>query len=86
MFHLLVNVRGATKSHLTLCPQCREHIDKLESVGGTLLDAAKPEPMSADALDSLFARIDAPHDTIAEPPKPTGWVLPNGLPLHYRAA
>lgn len=46
-------------THLTLNPEARRRYRALEALGGTLLDGIAPTATRADALDRLFARIDA---------------------------
>jgi len=48
----------AVSAHLQLCPQCRQHSDNLNRVGGELLDHSEPQPIAADALQRLLGRIE----------------------------
>lgn len=48
-------------THLALCPACRRMAAQMEMVGGALLEELEPEPIAADALDAVFARIDRPE-------------------------
>jgi putative transcriptional regulator len=50
----------ALATHLALCPECREVVAQLESVGGALLEAIEPAAVPSEALDSLLARLDEP--------------------------
>lgn len=50
----------ALATHLALCPECREVVAQLESVGGALLEAIEPAAVPPDALDNLLARLDKP--------------------------
>jgi putative transcriptional regulator len=45
-------------THLSLCPACRAAAQTFEAVGGSMLDALKPEPMSPNALTRTLARLD----------------------------
>jgi putative transcriptional regulator len=45
-------------THLTLCPECRDIVARLESVGGALLEEIEPAALAPDALDCLLARLD----------------------------
>jgi len=58
-------------SHLTLCPTCRDAVDDLESVGGSLLSTLEPTAVPDGALDTLLQSLAGlePH---VEPPPPLG--------------
>lgn len=45
--------------HLEYCSSCRHQVGRLECLGAALLEDLEPVPVSDDALESLFARIDA---------------------------
>jgi putative transcriptional regulator len=51
-------------THLALCPLCRRAAAEMEMVGGAILEEMEPEPLSADCLGTLLARLDEP-----EPPR-----------------
>ncbi|MEM9629389.1 MAG: ChrR family anti-sigma-E factor [Pseudomonadota bacterium] len=53
-------------THLAFCPRCRSEVDRLESIGGALLDEITPEAMSADCLDRVLARIERPQSPISD--------------------
>ena len=57
----------AIATHLALCPTCRLAVFQLESLGGSLLDSLAPEPVAANALDGIFARIEDDSIVIEEP-------------------
>lgn len=44
--------------HLTLCPSCRTHVQRLEAVAGALLEAGAEVPVEANALEALLAHIN----------------------------
>ncbi|MDF1747249.1 MAG: ChrR family anti-sigma-E factor [Alphaproteobacteria bacterium] len=46
-------------SHLTLCPDCRKELMRLEAVGGALFATMPPTDMSADALEKALAALDS---------------------------
>ena len=48
-------------SHLAFCPRCRDEVQQLERLGGALLEEIRPDPLSADCLDRLLARIERPE-------------------------
>ena len=73
-------------AHMCACRVCRAEVDRLEAVGGVLLEDQQPEAMAPRALDAVLARLDRP--TPPSPPRldaplpsdgPSG-VL-DGLPL-----
>ena len=45
-------------SHLTLSPQSRDEVDRLEAIGGAMLDRIETEPTSAASLDAVLSRLD----------------------------
>ncbi len=48
-------------THLTFCPSCRQHVARLEDVGGALLDDIEPVPVDSEALDRMLARLIKPN-------------------------
>jgi putative transcriptional regulator len=60
----------ALATHLALCPECREVVAQLESVGGALLEAIEPAAVPSQALDSLLARLDEPVPVPVQVPVP----------------
>ncbi len=53
----------AIATHLALCPACRRTVAGLEALGGGMLMAAAPTPVSDDLLDAVMARVDkVPED------------------------
>ena len=49
----------AVATHLALCPVCRRTVSDIEALGGSLLDAIAPEPMTATEFESVLARLSA---------------------------
>ncbi len=49
-------------SHISLCKDCRARLETHEAVGGGLLEATKPAPVSADLLDNVLGALDAPFE------------------------
>lgn len=45
-------------THLALCPRCRTEVERLEELGGVLLDEQVSEPLSAASLERALARLD----------------------------
>jgi putative transcriptional regulator len=52
-------------AHVGACRQCRDAVALAEAVGGALLDALPPAPMSDDALALALARIERPANAPA---------------------
>ncbi|UEM25142.1 ChrR family anti-sigma-E factor (plasmid) [Skermanella mucosa] len=48
----------AVATHLAYCPACRRENERLDEIGGVLLEELPPEPLSDGALASLLARLD----------------------------
>ena len=48
------------RTHLALCPACRESVRLATAVGGTLIEAAPAAPLAADALSRTLARLADP--------------------------
>jgi putative transcriptional regulator len=53
------------EAHLAHCPACRAEVERMEAVGGALLEDLAPAELEPDALSRMLARIDAP-----DPPTP----------------
>ena len=51
-------------THLALCPSCRAEAERIESVGGALLEEIEPAEVADDAFAHLMQTID---DMSAEP-------------------
>jgi putative transcriptional regulator len=70
-------------THLAFCPNCRRKVREMEMMGGVLLEDIAPEPVAADALDALFARLDEPDAArpirLRPPPKSADRRLPEPL-------
>lgn len=49
-------------THLALCPTCREAASGYEALGGALVDAMPETAVEEEALQSVFAMIDAAPD------------------------
>jgi putative transcriptional regulator len=73
-------------THLALCPPCRAAVERLDALGGALLDhAAEPAPFDATAaLDAVLARLDEPAPEITRPPAPLA-AGPGDIPMPLRA-
>jgi putative transcriptional regulator len=63
------------EAHLTLCPRCRGEVEKMEAVGGAMLEALPGAQMGPGALDAVLARLDEPEPPPPTPPRPP----PQGL-------
>jgi len=70
-------------THLALCPACRRTADVLETIGGDMLEAIDPAPLSDDATSKILARLDneadpdKPQNT--KPERPASRTLPQPL-------
>ncbi|BCJ90462.1 transcriptional regulator [Terrihabitans soli] len=51
--------RLVVETHLALCEQSRAWAGTLEEIGGVLIEDIDPVDVAPDALDRVFARIDA---------------------------
>jgi len=69
----------AVATHLVFCPACRARLGQAEALGGALLAELEAEPLAADALTKVLARLDVPASPPPVPPGPVG--LP--APLRY---
>lgn len=66
-------------THLHFCAACRDTAGLAEALGGVLLDALPPTPVSADALDRALERTTEPR-LIVPPSGEAGPLLEPGLP------
>ncbi len=74
-------------AHLAVCPACRAQVERLEAVGGALMDSIPPAAMAPDALAHALARIERPAPPAPAPRPPRGIDLAEvlaGLPVGRR--
>lgn len=45
-------------THLALCPHCRAEVERMEVLGGTIIEDLPPAPVASDALDVVLDRLD----------------------------
>ena len=57
-------------THLALCPRCRAEVERLEAVGGALLEEQQSEAVEAGSLEQLMARLDEPAPEAETRPSP----------------
>jgi len=66
-------------THLAMRPESRDWVDRLQAVGGQVLDDLTPVPLAGDALDRALARVEtdggeavapAPLNDMPELPEP----------------
>jgi putative transcriptional regulator len=66
-------------THLALCPACRAHVGALEAVGGALVEAIEPQPLSEAAIDRMLDAI------VLDEPLPRAETAPRGAAAARRA-
>jgi putative transcriptional regulator len=54
-------------THLLACPVCRAMASLAEMVGGVMFEQSPASALAGDALDRLFAKLDRPELTAADP-------------------
>lgn len=74
----------AVATHLALCPDCRRTVEKLEAVGGEILDEVAPEPVAENSFEAVMARLQDIPTAAAEGASPARgqdgpFVLPQPL-------
>ena len=71
----------AVATHLALCPECRQRARHAAEIGGALLDALEPTPMSEEVLDRVLQRIEVPQEPLQRKQSPAvgSAVLPEPL-------
>lgn len=57
---LCESVALAIACHASICCGCRDEIERLNAVGGTMISEASPAAVGDDALDRVLARLDEP--------------------------
>lgn len=67
-------------SQMTLAPETRREVARLEALGGALLDELPPATLSADALDNVLARLDETSETRPAEARPTETVVTQPSP------
>jgi len=45
-------------THLALCPRCRQEVERLEALGGVLLEDQQAEAADRESLERVLARLD----------------------------
>jgi putative transcriptional regulator len=58
----------AVATHLAYCPACRRQAERLDELGGAILDTLHPEPLPPDALAALITRLDHEAPPAPKPP------------------
>ena len=58
-------------THLEFCEQCRSHTQKLNSIGGLLLESLAPKAGSSKLKGQVMALLDEPHG----PAKQLRWLV-----------
>jgi len=72
----------AIATHLSLCPVCRAAVERIEAVGGELLDLEPEAQVAPSSLEAMMARLDdEPAPERPMPPRPIrrSGVLPEPL-------
>ena len=64
-------------THLEFCEQCRSHTQKLNSIGGLLLESLAPKAGSSKLKGQVMALLDEPRQTQAARPCKTAEVASN---------
>jgi putative transcriptional regulator len=60
-------------THLALCPACRTDVERLEALGGALIEELPPAPLPEALLQQVMSRIDHPAGNgAATGPEDTG--------------
>ena len=57
------------RSHLELCPHCRNDLTLFDTIGGAMLDQAEGVVLADNALDLALARIERPETPASAPAK-----------------
>ncbi len=57
----------AVATHLALCPRCRHEVNRLEALGGALLDQMPAAPVGDDLLARIMGQLDAPAPVTPRP-------------------
>lgn len=56
-------------THLALCPECRAEVERLEGLGGVLLEHLEAVPVSDQSLDRVLGRLGkGPFEETSPPP------------------
>ena len=70
-------------THLALCPRCRMEVERLEALGGVLLEDEEAEALPEDSLEQVIARLDdaapAEPDQPVRPPADADPLVPRPL-------
>lgn len=69
-------------THIQFCPSCRRRLQLLEAMGGALLEALPPEPVSGHLLEDTLGRLDGVCESACPCGTATGFPPP--LDRHVR--
>ena len=90
--HLISYAAGALEeplalvvaTHLALCPRCRKDVERLEALGGALLEGQEAVAVEETALEHALARLDEAPPRPEKPRNREPAALDAGLPLPLR--
>ena len=71
-------------THLALCPQCRAEVERLEAIGGTLIDDLEPAAIDERSLGNLLARLQDPVSDGPTRPRAPAKAVDRRLPQPLR--
>ncbi len=68
-------------THISMCDECRARLGSFDAVGGKLLDECEVQPMEADSLNAVMAKIELgdPRETAIRVPANTNGAVPAPL-------
>ncbi len=70
------------RAHLETCPACRAETQRLEALGGVILEDLPPAPLDERAFNQILARLDEPAPRrAARLPRQAPRLLPEGVNL-----
>jgi len=57
-------------THVSLCPECRKRMERLDAIGGALVETVEASPMAAGSFEATLQRIaNQPAESIERAPK-----------------
>lgn len=71
-------------THLAFCPSCRAEVERLEAVGGTLIDDLEPVAVDDRSLSGLLARLEDPATERPATPRAPSEAVERRLPQPLR--
>lgn len=55
-------------THVSLCPECRVEVARIEAIGGALIETIEPAPLTRGDAADVLRKLDGPPEALAPMP------------------